>query len=91
MGTGSVPEVIVYTQILCGFCYRAKHLLNQRAIPFREIDVTGNPGLRAEMTAAAGGAHTVPQIFINGVHVGGSDELASVAASGALDGLLQGA
>lgn len=91
MGTAAVPEVIVYTQLLCGFCYRAKHLLNQRGVSFKEIDVTGNPGLRAEMIAAAGGARTVPQIFIDGVHVGDSGELATLAASGELDRLLQGA
>ncbi len=85
---GAAPDVVVYTQMLCGFCYRAKRLLGDRGIAFREIDVTGNPELRAEMMTAAGGARTVPQIFINGFHVGGSDELAAAAASGELDRLL---
>ncbi len=85
---GTAPDVVVYTQILCGFCYRAKRLLEGRGVAFREIDVTGNPGLRAEMASAAGGARTVPQVFIGGIHVGGSDDLAAAAASGELDRLL---
>ena len=85
---GAAPDVVVYTQMLCGFCYRAKRLLGDRGIAFREIDVTGNPELRAEMITASGGARTAPQIFINGFHVGGSDELAAAAASGELDRLL---
>ncbi len=78
----------MYTQALCGFCDRARRLLAERGIRYREIDVTGNPELRAEMRAAAGGARTVPQVFVHGVHVGGSDELAAAAASGELDRLL---
>ncbi|MDE0710745.1 MAG: glutaredoxin 3 [Rhodospirillales bacterium] len=85
---GTAPDVVVYTQMLCGFCYRAKRLLGDRGVAFREIDVTGSPELRAEMMTAAGGARTAPQIFINGSHVGGSDELAAAAASGELDRLL---
>ena len=85
---GTAPDVVVYTQMLCGYCYRAKRLLDDRDVVFREIDVTGNPGLRAEMAAAAGGARTVPQIFIDGIHVGGSDDLAAAAVSGKLDRLL---
>ncbi len=83
------PEVMVYTQMLCGFCHRAKRLLDQRGVRYREIDVTGKPELRREMLAAAGGARTVPQIFVNGVHVGGFDDLAAAAASGELDRLLE--
>lgn len=85
---GTAPDVVVYTQMLCGFCYQAKRLLDGRGVVYREIDVTGNPGLRAEMAAAAGGAGTVPQIFIDGIHVGGSDDLAAAATSGELDQLL---
>lgn len=85
---GTAPDVVVYTQMLCGFCYQAKRLLSDRGVVFREIDVTGNPILRAEMASAAGGACTVPQVFIDGIHVGGSDDLAAAAASGELDRLL---
>ena len=85
---GTAPDVVVYTQMLCGFCYQAKRLLDDRGVVYREIDVTGNPGLRAEMAAAAGGAGTVPQVFIDGIHLGGSDDLAAAAASGRLDRLL---
>ena len=60
---GTAPDVVVYTQMLCGFCYQAKRLLDDRGVVYREIDVTGNPGLRAEMTSAAGGARTAPQIL----------------------------
>lgn len=85
---GTAPDVVVYTQLLCGFCYRAKRLLDGRGVAYREIDVTGNPALRSEMAAAAGGARTVPQVFIDGSHVGGADDLAAAAASGELDRLL---
>ena len=85
---GTAPDVVVYTQMLCGFCYQAKRLLDDRGVVYREIDVTGNPSLRAEMASVAGGAGTVPQIFIDGIHIGGSDDLAAAAASGKLDRLL---
>ncbi len=83
----TTPDVIIYTQMLCGYCYRAKKLLTERGIAFREIDVTADPAQRAEMASAAG-ARTVPQIFVNGTHVGGSDDLAAAASSGELDRLL---
>ncbi|HEX5078810.1 MAG TPA: glutaredoxin 3, partial [Geminicoccaceae bacterium] len=72
----------------CPYCWRAKRLLNDKGLAFTEIDVLMHPGRRAEMTERAGGRTTVPQIFINGRGIGGSDELAALAASGELDALL---
>ncbi len=81
-------KVEVYSSMWCPFCYRAKKLLTDKGIDFEEIDVDGDPGVRQDMRERAGGRHTVPQIFINGVAVGGSDDLASLDRAGKLDALL---
>jgi glutaredoxin 3 len=83
-----MPEVVVYTTDMCPFCYRAKRLLEQKGVTYTEIDVTLDPAKRAEMAKLAGGVRTVPQIFINGKHVGGSDDLYALEAEGKLDPLL---
>lgn len=80
--------VEIYTQPLCGYCHRAKALLARKGVAFVEIDVTTTPGARAEMERRAKGARTVPQIFIDGVPVGGSDDLARLERDGKLDALL---
>ena len=71
-----MAEVTIYTSPYCGFCFRAKHLLDAKGVNYNEIDVTADPDLRRAMTERAGGRRTVPQIFIGDLHVGGSDELA---------------
>ena len=81
----------MYSSSWCPFCYRAKRLLKSKGVAFTEINVDGQPALRSEMMRRAGGRHTVPQIFIGGEHVGGSDELAALERAGRLDPLLQGA
>lgn len=81
----------MYSSSWCPFCYRAKRLLKSKGVAFTEINVDGQPALRSEMIRRAGGRHTVPQIFIGGEHVGGSDELAALERAGRLDPLLQGA
>ena len=86
-----MAEVEIYTTPFCGFCYRAKRLLDSRGIAYEEIDVMRAPARREEMVARAGGRATVPQIFIDGRHVGGSDELAALDADGGLDPLAGGA
>ncbi len=83
-----MAEVTIYTTMFCGFCWRAKHLLDDKGIAYDEIDVTLDPARRREMAARAGGRTTVPQIFIGGRHVGGSEELAALEAAGELDALL---
>lgn len=81
-------KVEVYSSMWCPFCFRAKKLLKNKGIEFIEIDVDGDPAVRSAMRDRADGRHTVPQIFINDVGVGGSDELAALEASGKLDALL---
>jgi glutaredoxin 3 len=83
-----VARVEIYTTAFCPFCIQAKSLLRNKGIDFHEIDVTGNPELRAKMTEQAGGRYTVPEIFINGEIIGGYDELRALEEEGELDGLL---
>lgn len=84
-----MPRVTVYSSAFCGYCYRAKKLLQEKGVAFEEIDVMMSPGRRAEMIARAGGRHTVPQIFVGDRHVGGCDELHALEREGKLDPLLQ--
>ena len=86
----SQPKVDIYTKFTCGFCMRAKHLLSSKGVEFNEFDITMGGEERDEMLARAPGAMTVPQIFIGETHVGGSDDLAALEASGKLDALLAG-
>ena len=83
-----MPDVEIYTGPLCGFCHRARRLLAGKGVAFREIDLGRAPERRAEMIARAGGRTTVPQVFVGGRHVGGSDDLARLDAEGELDRLL---
>lgn len=83
-----MPQVTLYTTSWCPYCAAAKSLLKKKDIAFEEIDVDGKPELRKEMTARAGGRTSVPQIFIGGTHVGGSDDLHALDARGELDTLL---
>lgn len=78
----------IYTTPFCGYCHRAKALLTDKGASFREIDVGFDPSKRAEMNERSNGGRTVPQIFINGEHIGGSDELLALDREGALDPLL---
>jgi len=82
------PEVVIYTKMWCPYCHRAKDMLEKKGVKFHEIDVTFSPDKRAEMSARAEGRTTVPQIFIEGQGIGGSDELAELDAAGKLDRLL---
>ena len=81
-------KVEIYSSYFCPFCWRAKKLLGSKGVEFEEYDVDGNPALRAEMTERSGGGRTVPQIFIDGQPVGGSDDLAALEVAGELDKLL---
>ena len=84
-----VPKVEVYTTPFCPFCHRAKALLRGKGVAFDEIDVMWRPALRLRMKERASGRHTVPQIFVNGIPIGGNDELAALDDSGELDRMLR--
>lgn len=86
-----MAEVEIYSTQSCPYCVRAKRLLEKKGVSYTEIDVSGDPALRDAMTKRAGGKMTVPQIFINGTHVGGCDDMYELEADGALDPMLAGA
>ena len=86
-----MAKVEIYTKFGCPYCYRATRLLNAKGAAFEEHDITMGGPQRAEMIQRANGRTTVPQIFINGRHIGGSDDLAALDAQGGLDPLLQAA
>ena len=83
-----MAEVFVYSTMFCPYCHRAKALLKAKGVDFTEIDVMMDPARREEMTRLSNGGRTVPQIFIDGVPVGGSDELHALDRQGKLDRLL---
>ena len=81
--------VEIYTKVFCGFCSRAKRLLDAKGVAYEEYDITMGGPKRAEMLQRSNGRTTVPQIFIDGRHVGGSDDLYELERNGQLDGLLE--
>lgn len=81
------PDVLLYTTSWCPYCQRAKTLLKEKGVQWSELDIESDPVHRQAMMAASS-RNTVPQIFINGTHVGGSDELFELEAKGELDKLL---
>lgn len=85
-----MTRVEIYTKFLCPYCARAKRLLDDKGAAFEEYEITGDAEKRAEMIGRANGRTTVPQIFIDGRHVGGSDDLAELERNGRLDPLLAG-
>ena len=80
--------VEIYTTDFCGYCHRALQLLKTQNIQYKQYDVTLDLVGRKAMTKRAFGRTSVPQIFINNVHVGGSDELIEIHLNGKLDKLL---
>ncbi len=84
----SVPKVEIYTKMYCGYCYRAKRLLDSKGVEYEEYDITLGGPKRAEMMERKPDAMTVPQIFIDDKAIGGSDDLAALERDGKLDGLL---
>jgi len=79
-----MARVMMYTTTVCPFCVQAKRLLRERGIPYDEINVEDDGDLRSEMVTRAGGRRTVPQIFIDDAHVGGYEELRTLADGGGL-------
>ncbi len=83
-----MPEIIIYSTRICPYCERAKQLLEKKGREYTVIDVSESESLRAEMIEKAGGKRTVPQIFINGKHIGGFDDMNALDKKGELDTLL---
>ncbi len=83
-----MAKVEIYTKFLCPYCTRAKSLLQSKGVEFTEYDITMGGPKREEMLARAPGRTTVPQVFIDDKHIGGSDDLAALDRAGGLDPLL---
>ena len=86
----SQPQVDIYTKFGCGFCFRAKRLLDEKGVEYNEFDITMGGSKRDEMLTRAPQATTVPQIFIGDTHVGGSDDLSALERDGKLYAMLTG-
>jgi glutaredoxin 3 len=83
-----MARVEIYTRMFCGYCTAAKRLLDGKGVTVEEYDISLGGPKRAEMLQRAEGRTTVPQIFIDGVHVGGCDDLHALDAAGRLDPML---
>ena len=83
-----MPDVTIYTRQFCGYCARAKQLLDAKGVAYEEKDASNAPELRREMVERSNGGSTFPQIFIGGRHVGGCDDLHALDRKGELDPLL---
>jgi len=83
-----MPKIEVFTQPFCPFCARAVNLLTEKGVTFEEIDAPGGSAARQDARTRSGGKTSVPQIFIDGKHIGGSDDLAALDRAGKLDALL---
>ncbi len=86
-----LARIEIYSSMLCGFSYRAKKLLERKGVAFDDIDVMLKPGRRAEMVQRSGGRTSVPQIFVDGRHLGDCEELYALEAAGKLGPILEGA
>ena len=85
-----MATITIYTKSTCPYCARAKALLDSKGQAYEEIDILRTPEKRDDMIARANGRTTVPQIFINGEHVGGCDDLHALDDAGKLDPMLAG-
>ncbi len=83
-----MKNVEIYTRPLCGFCAAAKNLLNTKGVAFVEIDCWADPDRKPEMIQRSNGGRTFPQIFIDGEHIGGCDDMMALERSGKLNQLL---
>lgn len=83
-----MTKVIMYSTAYCPYCIRARQLLNTKRVSFSDIRIDEEPEKRAEMIAKSGRS-TVPQIFINGQHIGGCDDMYALESQGQLDKLLE--
>jgi glutaredoxin 3 len=87
----AMADVVIYTRPFCGYCARALSLLSQKGVAFTEIEAGMDPDKRREMVERSGGRSTFPQIFIDGAHIGGCDEMMALERAGKLDPLLSAA
>ena len=83
-----VKEILIYSSYNCGYCDRAKKLLDEKKISYREINIQDDPTEREVMLRKANGRRTVPQIFINDTHIGGFQELQKIVIEGNLENYL---
>ena len=83
-----MAKIEIYTKAFCPYCYRAKALLDSKNVEYEEFDITMGGAKRQEMIQRANGRTTVPQVFIDDKHIGGSDDLAALDRQGGLDTLL---
>jgi glutaredoxin 3 len=83
-----MTDIVIYTRPGCGYCSLAKQLIDSKGKEFTEYNIWAKDEYKADMTKLTGGANTVPQIFINDDHIGGSDELYALDRAGHLDALL---
>jgi glutaredoxin 3 len=81
-------KVEIYTWRTCPFCIRAKSLLTHKGVEFTEYSIDGDENARSQMSQRANGRRSVPQIFINDIHIGGCDDIHDLDAEGKLEGLL---
>ncbi len=86
-----MARVEIYTSLLCGYCYRIKKLLDGKGVAYEEIDVMLKPWRRAEMIERSGGRTSVPQIFVDGGHLGNCEEILALEAAGRLAPILEAA
>ncbi|SON57346.1 Glutaredoxin-3 [Hartmannibacter diazotrophicus] len=84
-----MADVVIYTRDFCGFCARAKSLLDSKGVKYTEHNATETPSARAEMIQRSGRS-TFPQVFVGSTHVGGCDDLFAMERAGKLDLLLAG-
>ena len=84
-----MPQAAIYTTGVCGYCVAAKNFLKSRGCDYSEVRVDREPGKLAEMLERSGGRRSVPQVFINGAHVGGYDDLVAAERSGRLKTLFE--
>ncbi len=83
-----MAKVEIYTWTTCPYCIRAKALLDSKGVKYTEYNITGDNAARAKMIERTGGPDSIPQIFINGKHYGGCDDIHALDAKGQLDPLL---
>ena len=83
-----MAEVVIYRTTYCGYCDMAKRFLNDKNVEFQEIDVTTDADMRKKLVELTGGRTTVPQIFIDGVAIGGYSDMMELHKTGKLDAML---
>ncbi len=87
----ALARIEIYSSMLCGYSYRAKKLIESKGVAFEDIDVMLRPGRRAEMVERSGGRTSVPQIFVDGRHLGDCEDIYALEAAGRLGPILEGA